>query len=137
MEVTKASPDLVVFTIGGRRFEMNEMKIKRMKELARLLFLSQKEIMDRYSNRDPQETLADDDLIYMSQKVVEILNFLLTSDHPIDLEFYEANLSYREIEEIVSEAVEQSRVRWLRPFFEPFFQIVAEFIPMKMRMEVG
>lgn len=136
MEKTKVSPDLTVFTFGDRKFEMNEMKIKRMKELSHLIFISQKEIRDRYSNREPQETLVDDDLAYLSQKVVDILNFLLTSDPPINLEFYEANLSYREIEEIVKEAIEQSRVRWLRPFFDPFFQIMETTLPTKTIKEI-
>ena len=125
--IDKISEELSTISISERKFDLRELKIKKCRQLSELVVESHQKLAARLEAMNPESDISA--LAPLSteinEEIIHILNFLfgLSGDGAITREWYEDNFSVRELEMIIDEAARQSRMDWLRPFFDRLSQL--------------
>lgn len=134
----KIHEGLVIYTIGGQKYELRELKIKKVKRLAEDIFILHSDLQKKLQekkNEENADVLEPEFFEGINLAIVKVINFLfgLEGEGQLTSEWMEENISYRILEDIVKEASAMSRMEWLPPFFGTFCQTASSMIPLTVR----
>ena len=129
----KLSDELTEFSLGNRKFLLNEMKIGRTKEFVRLVVESFDRLRLSFptpeDGKDSQELELNDIVENLGDaafdELTKMFNFAFeyrNKDYePVSVEWLTDNLSIREMGVVFIEVLRMNKLEWLLPFFRDKF----------------
>lgn len=132
-EMRQVHEALTVFDFGERQFLLREMKFKRLNQFTEKVYFAHSKylkMLEQAASKVGIDAVANINKQF-GDDIIGLLNFILEpkDGQSITQEWFEDNLSNRQLEKIFAEFVRQNRADWLLPFFGKFYLLASLRIP--------
>lgn len=143
--MTRLTDESIEFSLGKRKFLLNEMKIGRTKKFIRLISDTFDQLRSSFLQEGGDSALQQLEISAVIdkygdvafEKIAGLFNFCfeyLNEDYePVDGAWVADNLSIREMGMVLQEVLKMNKLEWLLPFFRDAF--LAEAKRVKSQME--